>query len=99
MRFVTLTMATGNLRYENSELPTEGHGEDDMDEDMVSSTPVRVEETKPVVINADNISHMYPRKPNRDGSPRPGTRIVLKTSAAIPVIETMDQVQALLAVH
>lgn len=100
MRFIQLTFATGRYRVErvstDQPQPEPHSGEDDLDgeEDALDNPPAteQVEITQPILINVDNISHFHPRR-----EPRVGTRIRLKNSAAIPVTETVEQVQALLA--
>lgn len=61
----------------------EHSGEDD------GPTQLTQEQFKPVVIVVDQIRNFYPRKGDRVG-----TRIMLRNGSAIPVKESLDEVEA-----
>lgn len=61
----------------------EGTGEDD------GPTQLSQERYKPVVVMVDQIRNFYPRKADRVG-----TRIMFRNGAALPVKETIEEVEA-----
>jgi hypothetical protein len=56
------------------------------------------EEVSLVAVNFDDVREFYPRKPDRDGRPRLGTRIVFKNGAGRPVTESFDRVRELVGI-
>lgn len=67
-------------------------------EDAASLPPPSPNDTSPVyyptMIQVDEIRDFYPRRSEGDGTPRTGTRIVFRNSAASPVKESYEEVKA-----
>jgi hypothetical protein len=82
MKLVQLTMVVeGRHQIHNEE------GEDDG-----LAVTTRTEATSEVMVNAEEIRCFYPRKPNRDGTPRTGTRLTFKNGSGMPVTELFNEV-------
>jgi hypothetical protein len=66
----------------------ETNGEDDQEDEVIRGG--QVEKFIPTAVNTANIRSFHPRKPERNGTERVGTRIVFNNKTALPVRETMD---------
>lgn len=78
-KMIQLTMVVS--RSHNDEF-----GEDD------GLTPAEV--TSPVMVAIEKVRSFYPRKAQRDGTPRVGTRITFDNGSGMAVTETFDEVVA-----
>lgn len=92
MRLVQLTMVVG-LSHNDQRVIADDHGEDD-GLPVPAGQPVPTEETSPVMVDASKIRAFYPRKAQRDGSPRVGTRLTFDNGSGMAVTETFEEVAA-----
>lgn len=95
--YVELTMVIGpsdpHERHAESEIDREG--EDDGITEVVAA-PASNERTAKTTVTVAHIRNFYPRKGRSDGTPRIGTRITFVNGSGMAVLETYDEVKALL---
>ena len=84
MKFIVVKGIAGTESVEAS-------GEDDMEGDTVTHEVVLQ-----TAINVDQIRSFNVRKPQRDGTPRVGTRIVFVNKTALPVQDLFEEVVELI---
>jgi len=96
MRFIQLSMVTGSAQVQNFSDDT-----DDGEDDGVAriGAPLPEETTVPTMVAVHNIRNFYPRKPDRMGRARTGTRISFTNGSGMAVTETFEAVSTLVNTH
>ena len=84
MKFIVVKGVAGTEQIETS-------GEDDTEGDSVTQEIILQ-----TAINVSSIRSFNVRKPQRDGTPRVGTRIVFENKTALPVQDLFEEVVELI---
>jgi hypothetical protein len=103
---VQLTMVTGRVQHLEDQLDHSpdadmSEGEDDglaaaeaRELAAAAAQPTPSETTTPVIVDTVKVRCFYPRKPQRDGTQRRGTRLTFDNGAGMAVTETFEEVAA-----
>jgi hypothetical protein len=97
-KFLMLTMVLTGVSAPMAQV--EDHDDVTHEEDdnvvQLSTAQTPPEATCPVMVNVDQIRNLYPRKPERNGTPRFGTRLSMVGGGHIAVTDTFEAVRGMI---